>query len=83
MKAIDKIIQRLQNGEEVDYDERRVIGYILKECRAVEIAERKHEVVHVQMSPEMYQWYIRNAFNDNGQLKINLAEEIETVNFNQ
>ena len=83
MKTIDNLITRLVEGDQLELEELRIIGYILKECRAIEIAERKKEIVTVQMSPDMYKWYIRNAYNEKGQLKMDLSTKFETVNFNK
>jgi len=69
MKAIDNIIKRLMEGAALTPDETKIIGYILNECRAIELAEKKGEKITVEMSLDRYKWYLKNAFDIKGNPK--------------
>ncbi len=61
MKKIDKIIRRLKRGDNIPPNERRIAGLLLEEMRLQELHE--DELAIVRMSPEMFRWFIANAYD--------------------
>lgn len=73
MKKIDSIIKRLKRGENINANERRITGLLLEEMRLQE--KYQDEIVIVQMSPNMYRWFMANAYDRNMNLKEELFEK--------
>jgi cell division protein YceG involved in septum cleavage len=67
MKKIDSIIRRLKEGDEVSPEELRIAGYLLDEMRRME--KHENELITMQMSPEMYHWFMENAYDREGNVK--------------
>ncbi len=67
MKKIDSLIRRLKEGEEVSKEELRIAGYLLNEMRRME--KHENELVTIQMSPDMYRWFMENAYDREGNVK--------------
>lgn len=68
MKAIERIIKQLENGEEITEDERRVVAYLVREMMRRD--QHINGLVKVEMSPEMYERFNQFAYTKNGTYKI-------------
>ena len=73
MKKIDSIIRRLKNGEDIPPNERRIAGLLLEEMRLQE--KHNDALVLVEMSPEMFRWFMANAYDRDLNLKPGLFEK--------
>ncbi len=65
MKAIDNIITKLKKGDDITHEERVIVGYLLEECRRIEKSKGKNCIV--EMSPQMFRWFINNAYTAKGE----------------
>ena len=70
MKKIDNLIKKLKKGNTITTDECRIVGYLLDECRDIE--RNKGNNFMVEMSPQMYKWYVAHAYNAKGEIKSEL-----------